>query len=584
MKLNLTTINVRADKPKYAYGERAAITLDSGAEMALVRATVPADIPANAVITKADIVQHLRFAVTGSRTVTAQRNAAAFQVSKATWNNKPGVAGSAHSVTVGASTIDTEFRISVIADVQAFVAGSAVNRGWRITTNGTDRVTVRGSLGGKNKPYLDLEYVLPGDAPVDLSPDGAAVSVAKPTLSFTVPDDTIAIRVFLDEGASAPTPPHDFDTGEVASSVGLIDLADTAFAGMAAGETWYWRAAAKTSNGWSSFSDIAAFPRTLKPVVTITSPDTETGDKTPPITWTATGQVAWRARIFNAATGVLLDDSEYEGGTDQEWTPEKGLKRVGQTARVVVDVWDGVERVATSGDPVYSRGTLVTELVALGEAPGVDSLTATAGLYPYVRLAWAAADADEWQIVRDGAWIDRIDGARRSFRDYYAEPGRSYAYRVLPVTDSGVGPNGPTATVRLRPPGVWLFDETEVVFLVDAEPTEVTWDERAVVHEILGDAPAVRRRAGQPPPRGIWSGKLIDGTDPNLSAETMNAVAMTFKASEQGRVFRLAYGDRNIPVTIGDLMVEPSMDGDTPLTYDISFKWWQTGDELPWDA
>lgn len=579
MKLNLTSVAVRSAKPKYAYGERAAITLDSGAEMCLLRATVPADIPANAVVTKADIVLAVRNTLTGSRTVTAQRNAAAFQVSKVTWNNKPGVTGSTHSKTVGASAVNTEVRIDVLTDVQAFVAGSATNRGWRLTTNDTSRVLFMGSLAAGRKPYLDLEYILPGDAPVDLSPDGAAVSTETPTMTFTVPDDTISVQVKTSTSPDFSTLP--FTTPEIFTGVGLVDMDGLAV--FAPGYTFYWAARAKNENGWSPWSDVASFSRVLKPTVTITSPDTETGDKTPPITWTAADQVAWRARIYNAVTGALLDDSGYEGGTDQEWTPTIGLKRVGQTARIVVDVWDDVDRVATAGDPIYSRGTLVTELVALADTPGVDTLTATAGIYPYVRLAWSGEDADAWQVVRNGEWIDRLeDGGRRAWRDYYAEPGRAYTYRVLPVVDSGVGPNGPSATVLLRPPGLWLFDETEVVFVTDHEFPEVTWDERAVLHEVLGDAPPVRRRAGQPPPRGSVSGTLIGGTDPLLTAEAMKATAMVFKASEQGRVLRMSYGDRNIPVTIGDLMVEPNS-YDSPLSYSISFKWWQTRDELPWD-
>lgn len=581
MRLNITTVSTRDAKPKYNYGEVASLALDSGSECGLIHVTVPADIPDNAVITKADLVfRTVRFGLSGSRSISAQRNAANFKVSKATWNNRPALGGASHSVTVGAVPEGTQFRIDIIADVQAIVAGSLVNRGWRITTNDTSRVMIVGSKGRVYPPYLDLEYIVPGDAPVDLSPDGAAVSTPTPTMSFAVPDDTTSVQIKI---ATNPALTGAVTSAEIFTGVGLVDT--TGLFTPTQGVPYYWAARAKNANGWSSWSDVAVFSWLAKPTVTITSPDATTGDKTPPVTWTATDQAAWRVRVFDATSGALLDDSGYEGGADQEWTPSKGMKRVGQSMRIVVDVWDNVDRVATAGEAIFSRGTLTTQLVALAATPGVDTLTASAGIHPYVRLAWSAgADADEWQIVRDGVWIDRVDGSLRAWRDYYAEPGRKYAYRVLPVVDSGVGPNGPTASVLLRPPGLWLFVGTQVVFLVDHEFTEVSWDERAVVHEILGDAPPVRRRAGQPPPRGAVSGVLIDGTDPMLTAERMKATAMGFKGSGQGRVYRMSYGDRNIPVTIGDLMVEPLNGTDSPLAYEISFKWWQTRDELPWES
>jgi len=49
-------------------------------------------------------------------------------------------------------------------------------------------------------------------------------------------------------------------------------------------------------------------------------------------------------------------------------------------------VWAGLDRVATPGDPVYTDAVLVSELVALLDAPGVESPTATSGFMPNVRL------------------------------------------------------------------------------------------------------------------------------------------------------------------------------------------------------
>lgn len=580
MKLNITAVSVRSASPKVPFGQTANIPLDSGAEAGLLRATIPADIPANAVVTTADIVTRVHGALTGSRSITAQRNSADFQVSKATWNNKPGVTGSTHSTTVGAVATGTEVRIDVTADVQAFIAGSVVNHGWRLTTSDTSRVLLYGTPADKYKPYLELEYILPGDAPTDLSPDGAVISLTNPTVTFAVPDDTVSVQAKFatDEALTSVV----FDSGERASPVGLLDLAVVGPVGFTTDLPFYWAARAKGANGWSDWSDVATFTRILKPTITITSPDTTTGDKTPPVTWTADDQTSWRVQVRDDVTGRLLADSGQEPGDDQEWTPPRALTRVGQTARITVFVWDDEDRVATPGDPIYATATLVTELVTLADTPGVDSLSAVAGYNPYVRLAWSAgATPDAWQIVRNGIWLDRVDGADRAFYDWNAKPG-DYIYRVLPVVDSGVGPNGQSATVKLRPAGLWLYDEEEIVFLIEHDNDE-SWDEQAVTHDVLGDAPPVRRRSGQPPPRGTVTGFLMAGADTSRDPAAMAATAISFKGSDQGRVYRMAYGDRNIPVTIGDMQVVPAHEGDAAWTWAVSFKWWQTADEVPWD-
>src|SRR5205085_10817287 len=139
-----------------------------------------------------------------------------------------------------------------------------------------------------------------------------------------------------------------------------------------------------------------------KTTATITSPGATTGDKTPPTTWTAPGQVAWRARLLKA-DGTELADSEHTNGTGQEWTPDKGLKRVGDGGRYEVRVWDNVDRVATPGDPVEAIATFDFTLVANDAAPGVEARSAVVEApSPVVRPDWASATTDACQVVRYG--------------------------------------------------------------------------------------------------------------------------------------------------------------------------------------
>ena len=575
MQLNITAASVRETRETYPYGETASLPLDSGDSLALIRAAIPADIPDNAVVTTADIVAFTKNALTGSRTISAQRCATGFTVSKATWSNKPAGTGTTESTTVGAAAAGSEVRIDVLSQVQAMVVGTVVNRGWRLTTDDTSPVVLVGSSADTNQPYLDLEYLVPGDAPVDLSPDGGAVSVAKPTLTATVPEETIAIQVQIDAAADDVSP--DFDSGEEPATAGILDLTATAYAGLALDASTSWRMRAKNGIGWSDWSDWATFSRVAKPTITFITPGSTTGDPTPPISWTAPGQVSWRLFTYNDATGAKIDDSGREVDDDGgEWTPTKGNRKVGSSTRIVVRVWDDEDRVATPGDPEYAEATLVTELVTASEDPGISSLTATCGLKPWVRLAWAG-EADEWQIVRDGKHYDRISGSRHAFTDYLAKPRHTYRYKVLPVSEAGVGAISPIATVTPHPAGLWLFDGSEFVLVTEYDVVPV-WDEQAVEHNILG-GPIGRRRIGMPPPRGTVSGRVVDGGLGDR--DTMVETALSFKASAQSRVYRMAWGDKNVPVTIGDLLCETF--DDAPDVYEITFKWWQTSDELPWD-
>lgn len=582
MRINATLASVQSAKPAKAFGQLATTPLKSGEQVGILRAAIPADVPDDAIVTKADLVFHTREAWSGSIVFSAQRQSEPWSVSKVTWNNRPAVvSGSSKSVTVASPPVNREFRIDVADHAQAFVAGSAINRGWRITADAGNSRDIYGATAGKHKPYLDLEYVIPGDAPTGLVPDGAAVSIPKPTLTFPVPDDTVAIRVQIDDNADGVSPAH--DSLEVPATVGLYDLATSSYAGLADGATTYWRAWTKGPLGWSLPSDWATMPRVSKPTVVITSPGPTTGDKTPPCTWTAPGQVIWHARLLDAA-GRVLDDSDPTASADTEWVPRKGLKRVGELGQYHVRVFDNVNRVATPGDPIYAEATHAFALVALGQAPGADQISATLdGPTPVVRVAWDGAVPDNWRVTRDGEWLDdpdsTMEGAVMEYLDYTARPGVSHVYQALAVTDlNETSPNGPTVTITPRPPGVWLMspDSDERLLILDQE-VEANMTERAVIHTPVGDGQAIRRRSGTPPPWGTVGGLLLDSAaGDDYSAVALEAIARRFKDSDQGRVYRFVWGTWNIPVTIGDMTVFPVTLDDGRPAFEIAFTWWQT--------
>lgn len=588
MRINGVLVSLQSAKPSQPYGQLNHTPLDASAKAALFRAALPADVPANAIVTKADIVQYVAVATTGSRDVDAQRAATGWGVSTATWTNAPAGTGTIASETVGPLAYNGEFRIDVAAHAQLFVSGSATNYGWLIATDDTTPWYVKGSNAASGQPWLDFEYSLPSDTPSDLSPDGGAVSIAAPTLTWTASDDQISFQVQIDAAADEVSP--DFDTTEVAGVAGLLDLTDTAYAGLALDAETSWRVRSKTDQGWSDWSDWATFSRVAKPVVTITNPDATSGDRTPPIAWTAPGQVSWAAQL-HTPTGRLLASSgtvtPLVQSDDAEWTPPRGLGRIGEQGVVTVEAWDDEPRVATPGDPIYGTDSQTFTLVAAGVAPGADSISVTPlGHSPSMRVAWTGT-SDTWVVTRDGEWLDVVDGATHVFYDHLAKPRTQHVYKVLMRTDEGVvSPNGPTATKSAYPIGVWLLDldDDRALFVMGEAPVVTNMPDRAVLHNVL-DGPPVRRRIGKPPPNGTVIGTLVDTpyTDEDYPATAMETAAQAMAVVDQGRVYRLIWGDWNIPVTIGDMNVSPFDPGNNQVGFSIAFSWWQTDDELPWD-
>lgn len=223
MKIPMTVVSIRSAKPDYVYGELANILLKSAEKSAEVKAAIPADIPANAIITKADAVYAARVATTGTRNYTMRGLSANFKVSRATWNNSPALTGTTFTKSVGTVAVDGEIRVGVLSDVQGFVSGSITNRGWRLNSSEAADTSLHGATASEFQPYLDLEWAEPSDAPTDLQPAGGVVAVSKPVLTFVGADDISSIQVHIDSGQDGVAP--DFDTGTVAATAGVLDLA-----------------------------------------------------------------------------------------------------------------------------------------------------------------------------------------------------------------------------------------------------------------------------------------------------------------------------------------------------------------------
>ncbi|GEM_PF-1993026 len=103
-------------------------------QRAFVRFDV-SSVPSGVTITSATLRLRLTGAPSSSRTYEVHRVSASWlemDPGGITWDNQPTVGGSATSTTATGTTDGVWLEWTVTADVQAFMAGSAVNYGWRV--------------------------------------------------------------------------------------------------------------------------------------------------------------------------------------------------------------------------------------------------------------------------------------------------------------------------------------------------------------------------------------------------------------------------------------------------------------------
>lgn len=581
-KVMLAAVSVQQAKPSYHYGRLPRIPIKDSAANMLIRAAV--SLPKNAVITSAKIWLNQHDAISGSLTLTARRNATAWPKG-VTWNTRPGLTDSSHTLAKSSPSAGTWWGIDVTADVQGFVSGTKANYGWRITSSSSTLHKWKGSTADVRQPYLQVTYIIPAKVPSGLSPAGGAVATDKPVLTFAVGSDTLSVQVQVDAAADSVSP--DFDSGEISATAGVVDLGATSYTGLADGSSTYWRARAKNAYGWSAWSSWVQFSRNDPDTVTLTDPTATPADGSPPFVWTFGGtQTAWQATLLDA-DGKVLDDSGVQAGTDTDWTPTRGLVANGAQGTARVRVWDDVTRIATPGVPAYSEDTVDFTVAFDGTVAPMDTLSATqtAGS-PGITFTGtrAAGIPDEVAVFRNGVQVDRFPGTDIftsstdfEWTDWSAPLNKEAVYRLAPVVNGAVASGGPTETLTPTGLGLWLVDPATGAVAVLWGTDEGSWDaaDVATVHNIVGSGGGfVRRRLRRGVIAGSVSGTVVDarGVD---AADTLAALEDVFPTNDAGNVYRLIAGHLNLPVIAGDFLVAPTPMSDASDTVaKAQFNFW----------
>lgn len=216
-----TNVMVSSLRSNYAYGgpTRTVLSVTSGVGYTFIRFPLlpGSTLPKKAAVTGA----RLRLSQVGDWPTLAGRTLTATTVqgpwsARTTYDTQPPVvAGSGVPVLDTVSSDLDYWTFDVSNSVAAIFAGTS-NWGWRIETTDAVRRNLRAFDSAKGKPYLEIDYVVPPDAPTDLNPSTAAVSLAAPVLGATATRDMTGYQIQVDPAANATDPLY--DTGEVLGS------------------------------------------------------------------------------------------------------------------------------------------------------------------------------------------------------------------------------------------------------------------------------------------------------------------------------------------------------------------------------
>lgn len=632
----LQVYSLQAIKPTTYYGRPSTFPLRGGSGTGRAVGVFRPDlskIPRTAVITNAYVQVHMAAAVGGNFTLNLSRKPSALP-SRPTWGNYGTLGPQVATQTRGSLVNGSVWKLDVTATIQAMVRGTLPNYGFRLESTSATGMKIRGTTATSGRPSLVITYVVLPVAPTALHPSGSAISTSRPTLMWQDAADAIKMQVQVDPAGNGTTP--QFDSGEIATTGGLLDLADPAFDAtftpLAAGETRLWRVRQANTAGWSPWSGWTVLSRVAVGTLVITQPPGDPDpdndgvlvpvpieDSTPPITWTYTPpdgatQTAWRGRLLSD-TGDVIADSGRTLGTDAEWTPNKGLSRNGQEAVIEIEVWDDTDRVATPGDPVSVIATKPVKLQADATVDPVAALQGRVGTWvPDVTLtATRVAIPDALALVRDGEEIARWDGLdvftpvegvlTAVIVDPAATMNTEHTWQLVPIVNGKKSLGGPTYTATPRCLGIWLA-EVDAYFPApgDASPSQdltrrvVLWGnsgqeqaqpESAIVHQPIPAslsradtaAPVVRRRLLRSAPQGAITGTVLYARrstpdEPVPSAEHVEALLREWAAADSGARYLLTLGNWTGEVILGDITLVETPVQRTERQLSVSLNWW----------
>lgn len=494
-----------------------------------------------------------------------------------TWQDRPAVTGAGVTATGSALTDGSERAFDVAALYQQ-AADGADWYGLRIEAGGTELRHFR-SPGSDFPPTLDITWTTKPDAPTGLSPSGGrSVSVAKWVVRwdpFTDPDSDAmaALQVQVDAAKNAAAPA--FDSGALDATVTELDLATTAYAGLANGATTWQRARHKDVTQWSPWSDWAEVRRDNKGALNITnpagSPSNFVTEPTPPLSAVLTGEVQTGRRVLIVdATDptVVYHDTERVKTTATAFTPPKGvITKSGKLYRLIWRVFDSKDRVPTPGDPAYTEATRDFTFYRDATVAPVTNLSGAAlSPRPWYRVTAARATApDTFNAVVDGEVVESgllpsdllVSGTTYSYTFKEANPNRVHNWSLEAVVNGKTSANNPTVTGQAPLEGIWVHDRERNLEVFFSEGLASTFGLGEVGEWLdpLGSASPVRiTQALQGVAAEVSEARLSDAVGRTAAQWEADLWAIRNKPA---RPVRLSYADQSFRAVLSNISIGP---------------------------
>lgn len=499
------------------------------------------------------------------------------------WNNVPAIAPGTTEVTGVVSGRRVRFDVTSLYGALTLEDGSISPwmsfRFRRRNVNGTTWFV--GPKGGRWAPRMVLTTQPKEFDPTDLRPVGT-VGVLKPVFEWTAPLEVSHYQVQVDDlGGDFTTLLYDSGqiaaVGQVRNRITHSSATGPVWAGIPAGGA-SWRVSHKTGTTWSGWVE-GEVDYVAKAAPALLNPGAVDADPTPPLSWDLPAD---SVQVLITRDNQVVED-EVVPGPVTTYTPKKGARTPGEVVTREVRWFDGVDRVASIGDPpwvplvqdtTWTPTATVAPLDSLEVELDVDSplVIAKAIRASLPDAAWFGWDGNE------GTVVEVADGL--TLRDWTVPPNTEVEYKGRAVVNGEHSEGEAVVTVQTRVTGVWLVDpETERGFrLAGTDGLEVASRELVVVNEPISAAALIRRTLILGDEAGSIRGQFTDWPGRTLEQQREDALWMRQRPE---RPFRLIMGDLNIPVTtsIGKPVFDAQMSRHDRLFHNIAFTFSHAGDE-----
>lgn len=585
----LTTYLIKENRPAYPIGSPGVLTLqETGPSTHRVLIRVPIDqIPVGAVVTAANVKFWTAAAESGATPVRIRPITESWK-SSVKWENQPSLGAIITTTSITSPALDTLYSFAVTA-----WANTRSRNGLALDTTISDTINLRGSSASINKPVMVVDYYTPNDTPVGLSPQGGAVSVPTPILTYTGDKDMDHQQVQYSTDGTVPG--ITFDSGSLAATSGRY-VPSGGEPALAAGEDVWWRVQTSGGGGTSPWSPWVQYSYEPIEEPVIVTPFDETDDGSPTLTWTVSDQVSWQAELQQGSS--ILSASTWDvDDVNRDWTPSAGVPLPDGNGLMVLRVTDSVTpRVAAEGAPVYAEVTKPFTTALSGSSSDIADLEVNFDEpIPVISGTRAVGIPDEVALMRDGKivniWTDDgvpvhwapgadfFTGTAFSIPDYTATPRKEHTWSVLTKTDGVTSSIGLEVTGIFSTGSVWMVNPrtgTQIEILGNNEKPVVSQvtEEGSVLHTpVHGNlvVETVRRRLMRTTRSGGIEGLVLNGDE-----DTLNRWALADSALR----YRLIFGKVNWPIIFGDysptdvFYTHPDPECDDTLVL-ILLNWWE---------